>query len=1131
MRERPASPAQGTLFSLAQRAEDPSQRLAQLSVSFGEPVPVPLLTQTWERLASLHGALRSSFRKGHSKPLIRTEHDGAKASWRELDWSDVPPTELAERWASALADEASRPIDPQSPPPIRFLAIRLPGGSSHLLATYPRFLLDEESWFFLLCEWLEALDGRLPRIPEPDANQAQEGTTPAAPCDLLWWKQHLAKARPTQLQFFGGEAPPNEERILFDRETTSALVQACKKHEATTRDATFAAWAFLLARLSLSPDAVILSAMDAPDQPADALGSRLNFLPCQLPISGAQSLADLVRQAALLEKARLKAGGTALDELPLPEGFAGHAGDFLAAFSWLPPSLKDRVPDVFPRWINLDARIMDHPVHDLELEARDGARMSLRLRAATLPPFEVSRLLSGIEHLLLTLVSSPETPLAEIEIPGSPTTPSRDGEPSVQPVPIQEIIADSADASPERNAIEDANGAVLTYREVDDYATALAASLRVGNLGEGWTVSICLAPSPWVPVAILGVLRAGDTCALLDPEASSAWLESQTVATDTELVICDSSTKNLFEASGKKLLVIDQQWEEVAAAPIPEGEPAKPKVAMVFTGTEFVPPPPLPHLSPGLLSSACTRTIQIAEIEAGDRVAVTAAAGTASFATTLLAALAAGTTSVLSREPGFGSLGTSHCSFAGLTSEEFSGWVAALRRAGDPLPESLRCLVIDARETPVSAATYKAWQKISEGHCRWISYLSPCDAVGIGLQFTDTQGSSEPLETVPCGRAARGAGFQFKNLAGFQPPFGYPGMGSFQPAGIPNPVGEFLAWRDAHGLVHRIPQDPKSLKIVEVLRRVAGVFDAAWDPERPEVAWIVADSEIPNEAMALVWKESSLPGEPPSRLVRVDAIPLRHGRVHTEALRIPEPPTPPKSDPEVARPPTPVSEEKPASAATASASPVVTAPLEPQAPKAEPDLKSDLQFLGGSQEAPLLILLADSPSLQSSLDLLISALGDEWNLATMPWRISTGAWDTEVTRVVAAIESGSGGADIHILGLGGAGLLALETARRLRTAGREVPYLVIAGCNAPFIEKPGLFGALKRSLGGKKEVKPLHGPCGVVLTRDLPPESEELWLHAATDAIVERLNCSSSDLSGQGLEALARAMKRLDNEG
>jgi non-ribosomal peptide synthetase component F len=1108
MKDHPASPAQDTHFTLAAGTPDPAVQPAQLSVSFGEPVPEALLRGTWAALALARGILRSGYRKGHGRPMVRIEHEKAEPSWRDLDWSDVPREELAARWAQAREEEAARPVDPLLAPPIRFLTIRLPGGSTHLLATHPRFVFDEESWFFLLCEWLEALDGKLPQTAEAPEAAPVRG-------EAGWWAQHLAGATPRSLRFFGGSAPPNEHQILFDRETTAALAQACAGLDAHPRDAVLSAWALLMGRLSPGDRALLLASVETPGALSDDLGARLNLLPVQVALPQERTLAALVREVAAIERARQQAATVAIDALPLPEGLHPRAAGFAAAFQWLPPALNERVPDVFPRWINMDARLTTHAIHPLELEGREGARLSLRLRSASLPPAEVSRLLNAVEEILATLIASPQTALRAIALPDNPATPTRDGEPSVRPVEIQNLIADTANASPHLHAVEDADGAALTFREVDDYATLLASHLQSENLGEGWTVSVCLTPSPWVPVALLGILRAGDTLVPLDPDAPHPWLCAQAAATDSELVVCDSGTQGHFEASGRTLLVIDREWERIAAASPADREPPKPKVALVLTGNAEEDPPPLAQLPPALLSMACARTIQAAGIEAGERVAVTAPSGSAAHAVAILSSLVAGATAILAKSAGFAPIADTGAQHAWLTAAEFSGWASALASGAPDFPGSLRSVLVDARRDAVFEASLALWRRAAGTRCRFVSFLSPCDTAGVGLQWTEEDGQGPRGEGIlPAGRPSKGSGFSIEDPAGRRPPFGYPGVCAFRPAGVGKPCGGFTGWSDAEGMIFRLPADERHAEVVAALRAVDGVTDAAWNPASPGTAWFVGD--VPERAVATAVATRLSPALVPSLLVRVPEIPLRHGRVDTGALRVPtETPSP--------APPAPQDSPQPDGDTSATGA-AETHPAPKVAPQAAVPA---VQMLGGALDAPLLVVL-DTPS-PGGFAALIASLGSGWRLATTGFPITGGDPETEGERVGQVLADMAGGEDIHLLGLRGGALVAIEAARFLRAMGREVPYLVIAGAAPPREKQSGWLGALARGLGRTAgPLQPLEGPCGILLTKDMPANAEDDWIAIAPDAVVERITCSSHELTGGGARQLAHAMHRMD---
>ena len=1089
MTGHPASPAQTSRFALAECMEGARRRPAQLSISFGGAVPGPLLREAWKAVASAHGVLRSAFRKAGASGLQRIEHDGAEASWRDLDWSEVPPEDIGARWTALQAEEVARPIDLHVAPVLRFVSITLPGGARHQLVTFPQFAIDEEAWFFFLCEWLEALEGRRPEKSRPGSPAAASGEE-----DTGWWRKVMESAKPGAFRFFGGTGEANEHRTLLGRDATASLVAACQAAGVTPRDAVLAAWGFLLARLDLSPYARLLASVEIPDaHPGE--GGALNILPCHFPVNGKSTLAGMAKDVAAFEKARAKHSGMAFPEIPLPESFPAAPESFAGAFLWLPPSLNDRISEVFPRWINLDARLILQPVHPLELEVRDGPRLSLRLRSASLPAAETTRLLSWLEALLDAFVSAPETILEEIALPGTPTTADQDGGTTPQPAPIEAIIADAAAAHPDLHAVEDPGGAALTFREVDEYAGLLAAHLRGTDLGDGWMTAICLTPSPWVPVALLGVLRAGNTAMPLDPLAPADWLADKAAGADAELVVCDSSTLSVFEGTDKKLIVIDREWDSISSGtPAPAEAVKPPKVSVAFAGTPADAAPPLSSLAPSLLSSACTRTVQAAGFEAGSTLTLTAPAGTATYVAGILCAMAAGTTVRFAEENNWQIDSQS----VWLSSTAFAAWMGILNRNGRDVPESLSCVVVDTRREPLSAVALATWFQRGGRERQLLGFHSPCDFPGIALRF-EPEEDMLPVESIPEGRPKRGCGFRFADLDGQQPPFGYPGVASFHIPGTPAPCGRFVAYRDSSGSVYREKNQPVGFAIAEALRRVEGVFDAAWDSSGSGPAWYVGTLSESDPALsaAIDALAASLPHENwPGGFARVPDIVILHGLPDFPALERTARPKPALPTPKPTGQPAPLAEEE--------------VPVPEPGEVAPPPTPISLD---GDPEAPLLAIMARGAS-PASLHALAALLSDSWRVVCLPVAQGTDILE-EAAAIRASLASAAPDGPLHLVGIGAAGLPTFEAARILRNEGRDVPYLVIAGCEPPKARRGGWLDKLKRGLGAAHTAaRPLSGPCGVILTRDLTPDASSVWQDMAPDGIVEFIGSSTADLTG-----------------
>jgi pimeloyl-ACP methyl ester carboxylesterase len=1056
MREIPAAAGQTTLHWLSSPAAQPESRIVQLSVSFGEPVPAEKLRQTWSGLATRYGVLRSAFRSNKIGGLIQAENDAAEASWRQLDWSEVPVSELGSRWAETLAEEAALPIDLATAPAIRFLTIRLPDGSNHLLATHPRFLLDEDSWFLLLCEWIEALDGQ--PAPELIGEPAPE---PSASTEF--WKTYLEGASSKPLRIYPeGQGSANGHSILMDRETTRAIADAFGKAGSNSRDGILALWSYLLARLSLKTEALTLTSLDIP---RSAPGAQRNLLPCRLAIMPDLPLKDWLRSFSASEKRRTAAANIGFPGLPEP--FAGLGlSDFVSLFTWLPPSIADRITEAFPRWIKMDAKLLSQPLHPLELEIRDGPRLHLHL-SSRLPAAETPLLLSRLESLIHQVLNNQDLPLGELEISGTAKPEVPLSSISDDPKPVQDAIAEVAKETPDAVAIEDASGAILSFREVHDYALLVAAYLQKENLGQGWTVACCLTPSPWIPVALLGVLHAGDTCLPLDPGSDSGWLASQVEGGDAELIICDSGTEHHFTDAGKKLLVIDQEWSTIAAGSVSETPPKAPKVAVIITGGPRWTSPGQQTLSPSLLALATKRSSKLLDLQPGDRVLVTGPSGSAAFLESLLCSLQSGATALIGRDISNGLQETDQPTHLRLMSTGFASFVAH-----PTSPETtLRHLIIDAQPGPVRLVDVQAWQERQLPKIRCHHFLSPCGFSGLGLVCEIKEAGDFPQAGgfVSQGRPSRFSGATFEDRFGRVPPTGYPGLLRFSLPFTTAESKDLEAWQDDAGNFFVIPP--------VVIPEPQAVEPPI--PTRPSPA-------------------SAPPPEPPPESPSAN----QTSEPATNAAELSQPPL----------------DQQPRPALLTNLGGPLEAPLLVLLHDLNGTTTSYAQIL------PYLIqdwfVLGSIPPLGKPRDViadaarLISALGENWpNTSIHLLGIGYGG----LPAFEMATRLRNAGEDVPFIVTAGTPPPVPEKAGWLKSLKRS-----LSGTQSKASEPNSL-----ENFVASYQPKPLEGPFGVILTSDLPHHAEKSWQELAPDAVIEFLDCNATEMLTTRAADFAKALRSL----
>ncbi|MFI7602132.1 amino acid adenylation domain-containing protein [Actinoplanes sp. NPDC049681] len=108
----------------------------------------------------------------------------------------------------------------------------------------------------------------------------------------------------------------------------------------------------------------------------------------------------------------------------------------------------------------------------------------------------------------------------------------------------------------------------LTYRELDDAAARLATALRERGAGPGTLVGISGSPSHYLPVAVLGVLRAGAAWLPLDPGYPAERLQYMIADSGIRLLVADPVSAAVL---GHGLDVVGPDVSTAPSAAVPVG--------------------------------------------------------------------------------------------------------------------------------------------------------------------------------------------------------------------------------------------------------------------------------------------------------------------------------------------------------------------------------------------------------------------------------------------------------------------------------------------------------------------------------------------------------------------------------
>jgi amino acid adenylation domain-containing protein/non-ribosomal peptide synthase protein (TIGR01720 family) len=507
------------------------------------PLSVPALAAAFAEILRRHAAWRTTFPVLDGGPVQRV----AVSRRQRLAVVDVSGLPEARRETEALrlvGEDAAAPFDLERGPLVRTSLVRV-GPRDHVcLLTAHHLVVDflafQIVWAELAALYAAFAAGGPPRLPEPPVHYSdfavwqREWLQGEVLADLIsWWRERLAgfplaldlptdRPRPAVMRMRGGR------RLLSaSRELSEALRTFARQEGATLFMTVLATLAALLHRES-SQEKLILGANNAnrnrPEiQPV--VGTFLTQVPFPIDLEGDPTCRELlarVRQSALGAYAHQDLSFGKLVEAIQPQRDTSRQ-----------PIIQTlvQVLDGQPQRTDLAGVTFE------SIDAYDGnARYELLLTLFDQPAglsgsleydadlFDLATVERLCELLLLqasAATADPDLPLSALPVltPAARHQVLAEWSDTARPLPgwtVPERFAGWAAATPDALAVA-AAGEELTFGELDRRADALAQRLRGAGVGPESRVALLLDRTAEMPVALLGVWKAGGACVPLDP--------------------------------------------------------------------------------------------------------------------------------------------------------------------------------------------------------------------------------------------------------------------------------------------------------------------------------------------------------------------------------------------------------------------------------------------------------------------------------------------------------------------------------------------------------------------------------------------------------------------------------------
>jgi len=506
------------------------------------PLDLPELERSANRIIARHEVLRTSFDLSQGRAIAAL----APALSLKLGVVDLGTHRDPEAEALRLAErDARRPFDLSRPPLLRGKAFRVTPELHLLLIVVHHTIADGWSLGVLLRElflhyrsFTTGPSIELPPLPiqyrDFAAWQRDSLHAPLFERQLGFWKERL-----------GGELPvldlpidhPRGTRQTFNGAThrfrvpgrvTTGLKALARRNDATLFMALMAGYQALLHRYCRQDDVLIGTPTAGRTRPEtqELIGAFINTLVLRSDLSGDPAFVELlrrVRDVALAAYAHQQLPFEKLVAELRPQRDLSRTPIFQAMFILQNSPLPElEIPGVSARLMTVDRGAAQFDLTLLVSESGDGLDAEFEYNSDLFDSATIEGLADSFQRLLESAVSDPGTHLAALAL-------MSEAERHRLVVELNDTAADyprtlgvhqlfeaQVERTPEAVALICA-GSRLTYRELDRWATRLAATLQARGVGPDVRVGVHLERSPALVAALLAVLKAGGAYVPIDP--------------------------------------------------------------------------------------------------------------------------------------------------------------------------------------------------------------------------------------------------------------------------------------------------------------------------------------------------------------------------------------------------------------------------------------------------------------------------------------------------------------------------------------------------------------------------------------------------------------------------------------
>ncbi len=537
-------------------------------------------------LAGRHAILRTSFDlAGFSEPM-QLVHREPEVALETADVSGLPPEAQDAAVDAWVETETFRAFDWRVSPLIRFHAHVRGPDAFQLGFTEHHSILDGWSVAALLAElfglYFAAGDGDGEAAAPASTFRdfvALEREALASPEAREFWAGVLEDAEPTVPPSLApaGEAGARAQLVELLPELVDALGRVARRAGATFKSVLLAAHLRALGAAAGADDVTVGIVSNGRPEGGGGervLGLFLNTLPLRLR-PGRGSWLDLVRAAFDAERRTLPFRRFPVAEL---KRMNGGEPPFEVLFNFVHFHVMDSVAAAEGgRFVNARATgTTNFPlgVTFSQGSSRHELQLAVEYDATRFSDAQAERLLAAHLAVLERMAADPEARHDTLDLlpPEERRRVLAEWSDTARAYPadalLHDLFAAAAARTPGAPAVS-FHGRTLTYAELGARADSLALRLRALGVGPESVVGVCLARTPELVAALLGVLRAGGAYLPLDPAYPADRLAYMLADSGARVLLTQESLAGLFGDFAGEIVALD--GTPLPPAPSPAG--------------------------------------------------------------------------------------------------------------------------------------------------------------------------------------------------------------------------------------------------------------------------------------------------------------------------------------------------------------------------------------------------------------------------------------------------------------------------------------------------------------------------------------------------------------------------------